>query len=158
MLIAFEKMTSEEFEVYREKLIETYTQDNIKSGKYDAETALENSRKEVYTILQNGLHTEGHELLRIVDRSNGEKVGYLWINDLRSKRRSKVFIYDLIIFEEFRGKGYGKASLNALEQFVRELGVMSISLHVFAHNEVALALYKSLGYTITNINMTKTFE
>jgi len=158
MLIAFEKMTSEEFEVYREKLIETYTQDNIKSGKYDAETALENSRKEVDTILQNGLHTEGHELLRIVDRSNGEKVGYLWINDLRSKRRNKVFIYDLIIFEKFRGKGYGKASLNALEQFVRELGVMSISLHVFAHNEVALALYKSLGYTITNINMTKTIE
>jgi len=37
----------------------------------------------------------------------------------------------------------------------RTLGLSGIALHVFGHNSGAQALYASLGYQITNLNLFK---
>jgi ribosomal protein S18 acetylase RimI-like enzyme len=66
-----------------------------------------------------------------------------------------AFIYDIIIFEEYRRRGYGEATMLAVEEKVREQGLNSIALHVFGHNHAAKTLYEKIGYEITDINMMK---
>lgn len=39
-----------------------------------------------------------------------------------------------------------------------EMGVESISLHVFAHNTQAIGLYGKMGYAVTNLYMGKTLR
>jgi ribosomal protein S18 acetylase RimI-like enzyme len=46
----------------------------------------------------------------------------------------------------------------ALEVKARELGLATLSLHVFVFNHEARALYEKLGYAITNINMSKALK
>ena len=67
----------------------------------------------------------------------------------------KGFIFDFVIDEAFRGKGYGKESLKALEKYASKLRVEDLSLHVFAHNTVAVALYRKMGYKVTSLKIAK---
>ncbi len=45
-----------------------------------------------------------------------------------------------------RGRGIGSALLAAAEQWASSVGVVKIELHVFPHNEGAIALYERRGY------------
>lgn len=66
-----------------------------------------------------------------------------------------AFIMDILIFEKYQGRGYGKETMAALDDEVRKLGLKQISLHVFGHNERAFRLYQKMGYEVTDIQMTK---
>jgi len=52
----------------------------------------------------------------------------------------------MFVHKDFRGRGIGKQLLNGLIDWGRERGLPSLSLHVFLHNERAIALYKSSGF------------
>lgn len=67
----------------------------------------------------------------------------------------KAFIYDIFIDNNFRGKGYGKKTMELLEVEVKKLGLNHIGLHVFGHNHAARSLYQKMGYEITNLNLEK---
>jgi len=53
----------------------------------------------------------------------------------------------MFVDKDFRGRGIGTQLLNGLVDWARERGLPSISLHVFTHNDRAIALYKSAGFT-----------
>ncbi|HCO69827.1 MAG TPA: N-acetyltransferase, partial [Mesotoga infera] len=97
---------------------------------------------------------KNHELLSIIETDNNQTIGYLWLY-VFPRMEKQGFIYDFVIQKEYRGVGYGKASLGALEDYARKLGVENLSLHVFTHNAVAVALYKKMGYEVTSMNMSK---
>ena len=52
--------------------------------------------------------------------------------------------------EAERGKGYGRALMDAAAEHVRGLGAEVLSLNVFGHNHVAHALYDALGYVVVD--------
>jgi ribosomal protein S18 acetylase RimI-like enzyme len=56
------------------------------------------------------------------------------------------FIYDLLIHAPFRRRGYGRQAMLALEDKAQELGLASLTLHVFEGNTPARDLYAALGY------------
>ena len=65
-----------------------------------------------------------------------------------------------MIYEKFRNRKYGYKSLDLLEKSLIHKEIISISLHVFTHNKVALKLYKNLnfsiiGYEVGGIRMKK---
>lgn len=153
-MIRLEKMKYEEFEDYHEKLVRYYAIENVKSGRWEESSALEKARMEIDALLSEGLETKNHELLSIIETDNSQTIGYLWLH-IFPRMEKKGFIYDFVINKEYRGMGYGKASLGALEDYARELGVENLSLHVFTHNAVAVALYKKIGYEVTSMNMAK---
>ena len=45
-----------------------------------------------------------------------------------------------------RRRGIGRALLQAAADWAREAGVTKLELHVFPHNEPALALYEDFGF------------
>lgn len=60
-----------------------------------------------------------------------------------------------MIFETFRGKGFGTKTLEALDVLAKEMGITKIELHVFAHNQTAIKLYNKVGFKNTDITMAK---
>lgn len=146
-------MTESEFEVYLEKTIPEYAAENVRAGYWSEEEALERSRKSYEGLLPQGVQTENNYLLRIQLEENGEKIGMVWMK--HEAPRTHGFIFDILIDEAQRGKGYGKQAMLALEEKARGLGLETLGLHVFVRNATAMKLYKGLGYEVTSQNMVK---
>lgn len=154
-MVRLEKMAAEDFDAYIEKLTANYAKDNVRSGRWTREEALEKSVSQINSLLPEGIETQNHVFFSIVDEGTDDAVGYIWLHVAPGEGPKKAFIYDLIIFEKFRKRGYGRAALVALEEYAKEKGIASISLHVFAHNTAAFSLYRKMGYEVTSMNMTK---
>jgi RimJ/RimL family protein N-acetyltransferase len=52
----------------------------------------------------------------------------------------------LMVAASHRRRGIGTALLAAADEWARAMGVTKIELHVFPHNEAAIALYERCGY------------
>ena len=67
----------------------------------------------------------------------------------------RYYVWDIVIEPACRGRGYGRAAMQAIEEHARERGVSIIELNVFAHNRRARQLYDSLGYVEGGVRMLK---
>ena len=141
------------FERFLESEIRGYAEDHVRNGNWPAEGSLERSRKEFEALLPDGIHSKNQYLWSIVDEEE-DKIGVLWV---QIKDR-KAFIYDFVIDEAFRGKGYGKQAMIAMHEKLQSMDVESIELHVFGDNITAQELYKKMGYQITGIHMKKELQ
>lgn len=144
-------MTETEFQAYLESDVQRYAQEHVKAGDWHQSEALEKSKEEHQRLLPNGLASKNQYLFSIEDEELGEKLGIVWF----AVQDTAVFVYDLFIHDEFRRRGHGTQALVALEEKVRRLGVDTISLHVFAHNRPARALYEKVGYKGKGLHMSK---
>ena len=144
-------MQQVDFEIYLEDDIHKYAPEHIRVGNWEASEALEKSGKEHEQLLPEGLESKNQYLLTVVDEDTSTKVGILWINI----EGGRAFIYDFIINEDLRGKGYGKQALIAIDEKLKSMNVRSIGLHVFGDNIPAQEPYKKMGYQITDIHMKK---
>lgn len=152
-MIKLEPLQQEDFERFLEREIRGYAEDHVRNGNWPAEGALERSRKEFEHYLPDGVHSQDQYLYSLID-DNGDKIGVLWV---QIKDR-KAFIFDFVIDEEFRGKGYGKQALAAMDEKLKSMDVESVGLHVFGDNIVAQELYKKAGFQISDMHMRKTFK
>ncbi|HLE89930.1 MAG TPA: GNAT family N-acetyltransferase [Anaerolineales bacterium] len=137
--------------LYLERGIREYAEDHVRNGNWSAEEALERSKKEFEQLLPEGVNSQDQFLFSIVDETDDNKIGLLWVQ----VKDQKAFIYDFIIDESSRGKGYGKQALVALDEKLKSIEVQSVGLHVFGDNITAQELYKKMGYQITGIHMKK---
>lgn len=146
-------MTESEFDTYLEKIVPEYAADNVQAGYWSEEEALERSRKSYAHLLPQGVETEHNYLFSLQIEETGKKIGILWMK--HEAPRPHGFIFDIFLDETQRGKGYGKQAMLVLEEVAKGLGIETIGLHVFAHNSVAMLLYKGLGYEVTSQNLVK---
>jgi ribosomal protein S18 acetylase RimI-like enzyme len=103
------------------------------------------------------LQSKDQFIYSIIEESTGQKPGMLWVEVKMDTAHHPAFIYDFIIEEQFRGKGYGRQTLTALDENLLSMNAESVRLHVFGDNTIAQELYKKSGYEITNVNMKKVF-
>lgn len=155
-MIQLVAMTEQDFQDFYEYLIRDYAEDKVKAGNYQQEEALQRSREDIGEELPDGLASKDQYLYSIVEDESAQKVGVLWITVQRAKQM--VFVQDIEIDEAFRRRGYAEQAFLRLEEKVKELGMAKIGLHVFGFNHAAQALYKKLGFEITNIHMEKTLD
>lgn len=156
--VTLKVMKQEEYRAFRTRLVADYAREKVTAGIWAEEEAQQLSEQAVVALLSDGLNTENHSLFSICEDQTGAQLGELWVHYRTGSRGREAFIYEIIIFEEYQGKGYGKATMQALDEEARKLGAVSIGLHVFAHNERAYQLYLKSGYIATDITMKKKLE
>ena len=81
-----------------------------------------------------------------VAEMNGGIVGRLSVARDPHPASEHVADLGLMVARGSRRRGVGRALMEAAEEWARGVGVRKLELHVFPHNEPALALYESLGY------------
>ncbi len=155
MPVFLRSMTSEEFGAYEDADARRYSDSMVRAGYWSEEVALKRAKETHATLLPKGVESENHHFLVIEASEETRPIGVIWLSVNRETTPPTGFIYDLLIHGPFRRKGYGRQSMIALEEKARELGLASISLHVFEDNEPARALYGTLGYRVKSMNMTK---
>lgn len=82
----------------------------------------------------------------VAETERGEIVGRLSIS--RDPHPASPHVADLgiMVAASHRRRGIGKALMEAAAAWAREVGVAKLELHVFPHNEAAIALYESLDW------------
>lgn len=152
-MVSLKPMNTEQFNAWFEIAVKEYAEDKIRAGNVTRDEALQVSEREFSDLLPDGTNTADTYIFTVEDDVNSQTVGMLWLK-IRNQRQ-EMFVYDIRMDEQYRGQGYGKQTMQALEDFVRELGIPKISLHVFGDNEIAIRLYQSVGFVPTNILMSK---
>ena len=76
---------------------------------------------------------------------NKKRIGYFRLSNY-SKENKNIYI-GADIAPEYRGKGYAKFAYNKFIPFIFEkFDVNKISLEVLSNNEIAISLYKKIGF------------
>ncbi|HEY7936210.1 MAG TPA: GNAT family N-acetyltransferase [Candidatus Limnocylindrales bacterium] len=153
-MVTLEPMSPEIWMRWRLATIAGHARDQVRIGAWPAEGAEARAAAVLAVLLPDGQATTDHQFKSILNE-DGLVVGALWFAPDRVDGRRAIFIWDIVIAEDFRGRGYGRAALAALEPIARSLGYDEIGLHVFGDNEIARDLYRSAGYVETNVSMVK---
>src|SRR5713101_6777869 len=134
-------MTPAEFEAWLAHAAIDYADDKVRAGAWKAEDALERARAEQHNLLPDGLATKDNYLYSIWsdDAPLDTPVGVLWMA-VPPWKPALAVVYEFIVFEPYRRRGYGSQALRALENKVRALGLDTIGLHAFGYNHGAIAL------------------
>jgi ribosomal protein S18 acetylase RimI-like enzyme len=156
--IRLEPMNEHEYASFILREIKDYATENVAAGRWLPDEAIAQSRKAHENLLPSGRETANQYFFVVRERGTGEEVGAVWLAILEQAKEKEAFVYYIEILEGSRGKGFGGLALNAVEKKARELGASKISLHAFWHNQRAVSLYKSAGYEVTSVNMSKRIQ
>lgn len=94
-----------------------------------------------------------------VAEENGKVLGYAFCifiqheNDNILTDVKTLYIDDLCVDENLRGKGIGRALYNYVVGYAKECGCYNVTLNVWADNKSALAFYESIGLHKQKIGM-----
>jgi ribosomal protein S18 acetylase RimI-like enzyme len=146
-------MRAATYPAFFEAAVASYADDNVTSGRWDAADALALARAETARLLPDGLDTPSHQLFEIHDEADDRVAGYLWLASQRRGQALVAFVYQLIVLPEHRRRGHARAALREAAAVAAAAGHERIELHVFAHNVAAQALYRSVGFELTSLNM-----
>ena len=149
-------MTASEFADFRRRAIVGYAADNVQAGNWSEDEAEELAAKATDEVLPQGVDTPGM-LLLVAQTAAGEAVGMVWVSLTRPQGEG-AWIYDIEVIPEQRGRGYGRALLEAAERECMARGVGMLGLNVFGPNTVARRLYESAGYEVTTMQMRKSLS
>lgn len=146
-------MSPEVYEAWIDHSVREYAAGHVAAGNWPEEGSVERAQAEFDSLLPDGLQTAGQTLWSVKD-ADGRHVGMLWVGP-RPRVPESLWIWDIEMEPEARGRGYGQAALEALDAWARGHGYTRIGLHVFGSNEVARRLYERTGYTTTDVMMEK---
>ncbi len=107
-------------------------------------------------LFVDGVPNGDQRLFDVLD--DGARVGSLWLAKTDDPSAHEWFIYDVVIEPEFRGRGFGRSTMQAAEDYVRGQGGTRLSLNVFGPNVVARSLYESMGYSVLTVGMGKDLD
>jgi len=157
--ITLRPMDQNEFVTFRASAVERYALDmhNYLGRPLDASRI--SAEASFSHLLPQGLASELQYIFHLVDEYK-KVIGHLWygikqdeFKDLVFQKR--IYIYDIHVYSEYQGKGFGKQSMSLLDMQAKKHGIDMIELHVFGDNARAISLYQQQGYSSSNIIMRK---
>lgn len=152
-MVILRDMTDAQFPDYRTLFISEYAQDLHESRGYSMEKATEIATSSIDIALSAGVNTVANLLWCISpDEDVNTVIGYLWLVE----NGNAVWVSDFCLLEQWRGRGFGRASLAMMETRIAHKGIGEIGLRVAVNNPGAKALYEKSGFRITGFNMNKT--
>jgi ribosomal protein S18 acetylase RimI-like enzyme len=154
-MLKLRKMTETEFKAFAAQSQRLYIQNKMRANGLTQREAEEIAAADFARILPHGFLSKNNYLFTLVDSAEHD-VGYTWYCVRGAENNRKAFICDIYVRESFRGRGFGRQAMTRIEEHAKAQGLKHIGLHVFGFNEVAISLYKSLGYQTTDLVMEKT--
>jgi ribosomal protein S18 acetylase RimI-like enzyme len=146
-------LREEEFAAWSARSCAGYAESMIEHGGWEPDRARAKAKEDYEALLTDGVTTAGHSIYAVED--DGTVAGYLWVAERDWVGGRNLFVYEVEILEEFRGRGLGRAAMVFAEEEARRRGLPRIELNVFGRNEVARNLYRSLGYAESAVHMVK---
>ncbi|MDX6387930.1 MAG: hypothetical protein QOD85_1732 [Gaiellaceae bacterium] len=143
----------DEFDEWRRRSEGFYADNMVEAGGIDSEVASRKARTDFDTLLADGLETADHSFYAIED--GDEAVGSLWLAERSDDQGRMLFVYEVYVDAEARGKGHGREAMRFAEAEAVRQGIPAVTLNVFGGNEPARALYRSLGYRELAVYMRK---
>ena len=155
MRVRLRPMTEAEYDGFARSRRRDYAAQIAAGGDVSPADAREKADHDLASILPRGRATDGHLFLRAEDEA-GEPVGHLWLALCGpGGARASAWVYDVWVERALRGRGFGRAIMEAAEREARRHGLGRIGLNVFGYNAAAIGLYRSLGYHVSAMQMTK---
>ncbi|MFY0408665.1 GNAT family N-acetyltransferase [Solicola sp. PLA-1-18] len=146
-------MTSTQYAIFRTTAERSYAANIARSGAMGEPEARERADADFTRLLPDGLDTADQLLLTAMD--GDDEVGMVWLALTDRSDGLHAFGYDLLVREDLRRRGYGRAILEAAEAECVRRGVVSVGLSVFGFNDPARSLYEQVGFEVAAIQMTK---
>jgi ribosomal protein S18 acetylase RimI-like enzyme len=151
MTLELRALPAEQLPAWLRRTHDEYIRSRIAAGE-SAEEARENADRSEERAFPGGVLAHGHQVFEVIE--GAEIVGQLWIGP-RTTGGDDWWVYDIEISEEHRGRGFGRATMEAAESEARARGARTLGLNVFGFNTIARGLYESLGYETSAIQMRK---
>ena len=133
-----------------------YAEDLIRNAGVSAERANAKAAADTEALFPGGRPSDEQSVF--VVEADGEPVGDLWVAERDVGEGRFLWVYDVQVAAEQRGRGYGKAAMLLAEDEARRRGLDRVALNVSGGNTVARGLYRSLGYEENAIAMSKRIE
>lgn len=98
-------------------------------------------------LLRDSLFGESPEAETLLAFEDNIPVGFalFFSNYSTFLGRSGIHLEDLFVLESFRGRGYGRALLEQMQQIARERGAGRLEWNVLDWNQSAIDFYESMG-------------
>ncbi|WP_329315229.1 GNAT family N-acetyltransferase [Streptomyces sp. NBC_01278] len=138
------RLTEEEYPGWYAREEAGYVADIVRAGALTPEQAKAKSDEDFARHLPQGYRTPGHAFYAM--EVGGEVVGTGWVN--HGFLPGVTFGFSLEVYEEHRGRGYGRSAMAVGAWATRQGGDEAMMLNVFGGNEVAMRLYDSTGFTV----------
>jgi len=149
-MVTFREMNHEEYLEYKEYVVNELADALVKGGFVEASNSFEQALKEQNEVLPNDGKTEKNYLYIIENEVND--IGFIWFGELEIKNEKIAYLFDVMIKDEYRNKGYAYDSMIEIENRMINLGYKKVQLYVLAENDMAIKLYTKCGYTIIKEN------
>jgi ribosomal protein S18 acetylase RimI-like enzyme len=150
--LRFRSISDEEFAAYSEASVASLAEAEAKAFEFDLHESQERAKAAFQRLVPGGKVATSAQRICVIECATID-VGVIWY-ELRNENRDG-YIYDIIIWPQFRRRGYGQRAFRLLEQQLRAAGIRRIVLNVFAHNLAAHAFYEALGYAPRSSLMMK---
>ena len=105
-------MTLDEFSRWRDQSIPAYAADKVRSGRWSESESLVEAEKELTSLLPEGLASAGHVFFTI-EAESALSVGAIWIAKTGRAFGPIGYVYDLVVWQEYRRKGYAAQAMRA---------------------------------------------
>ncbi|MGZ9929515.1 GNAT family N-acetyltransferase [Streptomyces sp. NC-S4] len=138
------RLTEEEYPAWYAAEVAAYVVDIVRSGALTQEQAEAKSDRDFVRYLPQGYHTPGHAFYAM--EADGRAVGTGWVH--HGFLPGVTFGFSLEIYEEQRGRGYGRAAMAVGQWATRQGGDRAMMFNVFGGNDVAMGLYDSTGFAV----------
>jgi len=149
-------MRGDEFEDWLPRVRDGYADGMVEHGGMSEQAARAKAEADTKALFPDGKPVPEQSVY--VLEAEGAPVGVLWVAQRELDGAQALWVYEIQVDEELRGRGYGRAAMLLAEDEARRRGIGRVALNVFGGNEVARGLYRSLGYAEQAVLMSKPVE
>lgn len=147
-MVNLQPMSAERYAFWHKNIWKLYFDELVQAG-FSESYAKENCNQGIENSMPGGKLAPNNFAFEIVHEE--KSVGVVWL----VKQDDEWSIYDIDIDETHRGKGLGRKTMKAIEQYVADQNGTAINLSVFGFNHIARKLYETEGYETVRIQMKK---
>jgi ribosomal protein S18 acetylase RimI-like enzyme len=151
-------MTAHEFDGWAVHSVDGFVRQQVEAGLQPEDEARRDAVRIFAEQVPDGLATPDQHFLRVEETGTDQPVGHVWLRVRRSATEVEGYLFDVELREAARGRGLGRATLQATHDLARSLGATVMRLNVFGTNGPAIGLYESLGYAVAAATMHRRLD